>query len=218
MSARNTLSLTACLLLPLMLLAADAERIAIGSFSEGNLTDWEARSFSGETEYSLQEEDGRTVLHALSSASASGLYYEDIEINLAQTPYLNWSWKIGNILSGHDERSRAGDDYPARVYVVFSGGMFFWQTRAITYVWSSNQPAGSEWTSAYTGNVKMVALRGGDAELGQWVGERRDVAADYRRLFGSEPRRIVAVALMTDTDNTGEFAEAWYGDIWFSSR
>ena len=38
---------------------------------------------------------------------------------------------------------------------------------------------------------------------------------DYRRAFGEDPPRIGAVAIMTDTDNTGEEAVAWYGAIRF---
>ncbi|HZV81636.1 MAG TPA: DUF3047 domain-containing protein [Geobacteraceae bacterium] len=37
--------------------------------------------------------------------------------------------------------------------------------------------------------------------------------ADYRRLFGEEPGTLGAVAIMTDSDNTGGRASAWYGDI-----
>ena len=55
----------------------------------------------------------------------------------------------------------------------------------------------------------------GPAELGRWIDERRDVLADYRTLFGEDPPMISGVAIMTDTDGTGESALAWYGDISF---
>jgi hypothetical protein len=35
------------------------------------------------------------------------------------------------------------------------------------------------------------------------------------RPFGEEPGRLLAVGVLTDTDNTGGHAEAWYGDIRF---
>ena len=102
--------------------------------------------------------------------------------------------------------------------MVCSGGLFFWRTRAINYVWSSNQSVGSSWPNAFTGRARMVAVESGAAKAGRWVDERRDVLADYRRLFGSDPGDVDAVAIMTDTDNTGLSATAWYGDIWFSSE
>lgn len=193
---------------------AGAERLDIARFSAGDLEGWKSRSFAGQTRYRLEIQDGRQVLHAVSSASASGLYRE-ATIDLAKTPYLRWSWRIGNLLATQDERSKAGDDYPARVYVVFSRGPLLWRTRAINYVWSSHQPAGSEWPNAFTANARMVAVRSGAAEVGQWVHESRDVYDDYRRAFGEEPGEVSAVAVMTDTDNTGQAAEAWFGDIWF---
>jgi hypothetical protein len=59
----------------------------------------------------------------------------------------------------------------------------------------------------------MVAVESGDENAGTWVTEERNVYEDYRRLFGEDPPDIGAVALMTDTDNTGGEATAYYGDI-----
>ena len=36
---------------------------------------------------------------------------------------------------------------------------------------------------------------------------------DYKQYFGKYPDRIGAIAIMTDTDNTGESATAFYGPI-----
>jgi len=41
------------------------------------------------------------------------------------------------------------------------------------------------------------------------------VAADFRRVFGEEPGRLIAYGIMSDTDNTGESVEAWYADLEF---
>ncbi|UTW14314.1 DUF3047 domain-containing protein [Marinobacterium rhizophilum] len=194
-----------------------AETIGVGQFSAGVLEHWESEIFSGTTEYQLESDPEQgAVLRANSQASASGLFRK-IEVDLNSTPWLNWSWKVDSLIQGADERTRSGDDYPARIYVVFSGGVFFWKARALNYVWSSSQPTGSEWPNAYTGNARMIAVESGEAQLGTWRYEARDVRADYRRLFGAEPGPVAAVALMTDTDNTGQFASAAYGDIWFGS-
>lgn len=202
--------------LPLLAWAA-GERIDIARFSQGDLSGWQAKVFAGETRYALSSADGRPALRADSSAAASGLYRK-VKIDLGKTPILNWSWKIDHVLAGADERTRAGDDYPARVYVVFSGGLAFWRTRAINYVWSSGQPVGSRWPNAFTGNARMLAVESGADRAGAWIDERRDVRADYRRLFGEEPGNVDAVAIMTDTDNTSAAATAWYGDIWFTAE
>ncbi len=205
------------LLLLALAIPGHAARLEVGLFSSDGLKGWQEKSFEGRTRYELQTSDDRRALYAVSSGSASGLYRE-ISVDLERTPYLHWSWRVENLLLGNDERAKTGDDYPARVYVIFSGGLYFWRTRAINYVWSSNQDAGSEWPNAFTANARMIAVRAGAADVGKWVNERRDIRADYRRLFNEEPGKIAAIAIMTDTDNTGQTVKAWYGDIWLADQ
>lgn len=193
--------------------ALAAERIEVGRFAARDLSGWETKSFEGLTRYELR--DG--ALCADSRGTASGLFRK-LSVDLARTPYLHWSWRIEQGLAPGDEHSKEGDDYAARVYVVFSGGALFWRTRAINYVWSASQPEGSTWPNAFTRNAQMVAVETGTARRGEWVEERRDVAADFRRLFGELPRPADAVAIMTDTDNAGGQAVACYGDIWFAAE
>jgi hypothetical protein len=64
----------------------------------------------------------------------------------------------------------------------------------------------------------MIVVESGPDRVGQWVTEERNVYEDFRRAFGREAPMISGLALMTDTDNTGETATAWYGDISFLSR
>ena len=196
--------------------AADGE-LMIGRFSAGDLKEWQTKGFQGETRYAFDEKSGRRALFADSRSAASGLYRE-IRVDLQRTPWLHWSWRVDRVLDGVDERTTAGDDYPARVYVVVSGGAAFWKTRSLVYVWSSHQPVGATWNNAFTSNARVMALRSGTRDAGRWVSEKRDIRADFRQLFGQDIDRIDAVALMTDTDNSGQRAAAWYGDIYFTAR
>jgi len=61
----------------------------------------------------------------------------------------------------------------------------------------------------------MVVLESGEALAGKWVIERRDVLADYHRLFGDPENAPVArgIAILTDADNTASRASGDYGDI-----
>lgn len=185
--------------------------LAVGSFSRGDLTGWTPKIFQGETAYRLVEDDGRTVLKAESRGAASGLFKE-VRLDPRSAPVLRWSWKIERTLATGDERTKAGDDYAARVYVVFPS-VLFWRTRAINYIWANKLPAGESLPNAYTANAVMVAVESGNGKAGTWVREERNIYEDYRKLFGKEPPDLGAVAIMTDTDNTGEEAVAWYGDI-----
>ncbi|NJN45559.1 MAG: DUF3047 domain-containing protein [Candidatus Competibacteraceae bacterium] len=199
------------------LVSAMAAEIAVGTFAAGNLDEWQPKVFAGETHYRLVMDVNRQVLRADSQGTASGLYRE-IPIALERTPYLNWSWRVADVLSNVDERSKSGDDYPARVYVVASDEKFFWRTRALVYVWSNNQPVGTSWDNAYTANAKVIAIRSGKPPLDIWFEEKRNVAADFQHLFGVDIDHIDAVAIMTDTDNSGQQATAWYGDLYFSAH
>lgn len=198
----------------LLLLAAGAlAATVVGRFSAGDLSGWEPQTFRGKkkTVYTLVKDGERTVLKAESRGSASGLV-RNLSFDTREQPVLRWSWKIAGTLRRGDERSKEGDDYAARVYVVFPR-TFFWQTRAINYIWANRLPKGGSIPNAFTGNVMMVAVESGDASAGKWLSEERNIYEDYVRLFGEEPPRAGGVALMTDTDNTGGEATAWYGDI-----
>jgi Protein of unknown function (DUF3047) len=180
-------------------------------FKAEQILKWEKKSFKGETDYRLITENGRRVIQADSRGSASGLFAK-VDLDPAAYRYLSWSWKIKSTISNANEKSKSGDDYAARVYVVFPG-RFFWQTKAINYIWANNLPKGQSVPNAFTSNAVMLAVESGQDNVGKWLTARRDVVADYKRLFGSEPDRIGAIAIMTDTDNTGAQATAWYGDI-----
>jgi hypothetical protein len=195
---------------------AAAAEVKVGEFSQSDVRDWAEKSFRGNTRYQLAERDGRIVLVAQSSAAASG-FFRKMEIDLERTPYLNWSWKIENTLQDTDERTKKGDDYPARVYVVFSFGPVFWKTRALNYVWSSNQAEGADWPNAFTASAHMIAVEAGRERTGQWRNYKRNVREDFLKYFGDEISHASAVAVMTDTDNSNQNATAYYGDIFFTS-
>ncbi|BDV42486.1 hypothetical protein GURASL_14090 [Geotalea uraniireducens] len=198
--------------------SAGAAGITIGRFSAGDLTGWEEQTFRGKqkTAYALVPDGNRSVVRATSVRAASGLL-KKVDIEAKEVPILRWSWKVGAIIRNGNARTKAGDDYPARIYVVFPR-TFFWRTKAISYIWANHLPKGSSTPNAYTANVMMVAVESGSALVGKWVTEQRNVYEDYVRLFGEEPPKVGAVAIMTDTDNTGSEATAWYGDIFFDPR
>ncbi len=192
-----------------------AGEIQVGNFASEGLSGWEPKIFKGKTEYHVLRENGRDVVKATSHAAASGMVRK-IHFEPSTYRYLRWSWKIAHTIKGGDETSRAGDDYAARVYVIFPG-RFFWQMKAINYIWANRLPAGEHVPNPFASGAQMLAVESGNARAGQWITEERDLLADYRLLFGAEPPPADAIAIMTDTDNTGENAEAWYGDISLST-
>jgi hypothetical protein len=190
--------------------------IVIDDFANGIKPEWKSKSFKGTTEYTWIKEDNRTYVRATSRGSASGLVYE-IEFDPQQYPYLTWQWKVDNIIASGDASQKSGDDYGARVYVVFPS-VFFWNTRAINYIWANKLPKEQAVPNPYTANAIMVSVESGLAESGKWITETRNIYEDYKRFFGKEPPKVGAIAIMTDTDDTGESVSADYGPIALCGR
>jgi hypothetical protein len=194
-----------------------AEEIRVGNFSAGEMTGWEPKEFEGKTIYAFQEDGGRMVLKAESNASASGLF-KKIKADVKDFPILRWSWKVENILVKGDARTKEGDDYAARIYVVFPR-FPAWRTTGINYIWANKLPRGKTRPNSYAkDNVIMLAIQSGPENVGRWVSEERNLLEDYKQVFGKEPPKLGNIAIMTDTDNTSERAVAYYGDIILTSK
>lgn len=173
------------------------------------------------------------MVRARSEAAASGLIRR-IEIDLSQHPIVRWRWRVDNLVERSDPTRKSGDDYAARLYIAFRyepghvgllrravylaaravfGDLPF---AAITYIWATDTPVGSIVDNAYAGSsVRMIAVESGPKRVGNWIEEQRNVYEDYRRAFRAEPPHVEGVAIMTDTDDTGERVSAAYGDIVF---
>ena len=188
---------------------------ATPSFGPADIIGWEPHSFVGTTDYQLVETDGRLAVQATcTDGTASGLFYRR-DIDLTQTPIIEWEWRVDETLTGIDETTRSGDDYPARLYLVDESPVLRWRTRALNYVWSSKAERGEDWPNAFASQARMIAVATAEDAGNGWRTERRNVLEDFRRFHDREPARISTVAVMTDCDNTGQETRAWYGNIRF---
>jgi len=197
---------------------AENEKAQMGAFSQSGLSGWETVEFEAETGYQLVKDEGVMVLKSVSDDSASG-YVIKQKVDLRRFPFLNWRWRVDKALPPMNEQTKKGDDYAARLYVVVSDGWFFWDTKALNYVWSSNVHKGITWPNAYAPeNAKMMALRTSEDHLKVWHLEKRNVYEDLKQWLGKEVENVEAIAIMTDSDDSGLSASAMYGDIYFSSE
>jgi len=195
---------------------SNINRLAVGEFSQMDLSGWDEKSFSGTTDYKIAGEQGQKHLQANANAAASALF-KKIKVDLNETPYLNWSWRVDKSLNPINEQTKQGDDYAARIYVIVKRGLTPWKTNALNYVWSSNAQPPVSWPNAYTEKAVMIPLRNqndGDS----WKIEKVNVKQDFKKHFGLDIDRIDGVAIMTDTDNSQSQAIASYGDIYFSAN
>ena len=187
------------------------KEIIIDDYKSGLSTKWESKRFAGETKYNVTTEDNIRCIKASSNASASALIYK-IKFDPKEYPVLSWQWKVSNVIKKGNALKKEGDDYAARVYVIFPS-LLFWKTKAINYMWANTLPEGSSVPNTFTSNAQMIAIQSGNRNAGKWITEKRNIYDDYKKVFGEEPPKVGGIAIMTDTDNTGESATAWYGII-----
>lgn len=234
----------AALLVAATTVAADGERIIAGAFSAARpgaalpaeWTPLAADRSKPLTRYTLVDDSGITVLRADSEKGASGVSRR-IRIDPADLPWLRWRWKISNVIETADLRTKAGDDFPARIYVMFDYPLeklpFLERNKlrlaralfdpglpaaTLCYVWDNKARVGTIASSAYTDRVKLIVVESGAARAKQWVDVERNLLRDFRAAFGEEAPAVSAIAVATDTDNTGTFATAFFGDISFNKH
>jgi len=206
------LSILVSLILPIQVLANKS----IGINDVQDFENWKNYSFKGKTSYIIDHSSFFQTVKASCTNTASALYHEE-KIDLLKTPILKWSWKVDGVHSQLQEKEKAGDDYPARVYVIYTpNSLTPWRTMAINYVWSNNQKIGSFWPNPFTSNAIMVALQSGKPNSDKkWIKESRNVKEDFKTFFSVNLNTIHGVSIMTDCDNSGLPMKGYYRDIHF---
>ncbi len=158
-----------------------------------------------------QEEDGNLFLRAATQGLATNAGKE-ADINLRIRKRLRWRWRVHKLPTGASEVDEDRNDSAASVRLVFKGRFV---PKTLKYVWSASLAPGTETDSPTSDKTKVIVLQSGVQNLGKWVWQEVDAYADYKRLFGGEPRPVRAVAVITDSDNTQEPVMADYDDIMF---
>lgn len=201
------------LLLVFLSLASSANAESIRLDFNSGLTGWEEKVFGGRVDYQLVMDEGRQILQADSRGNASAMIYW-IDIDPQQYPTLRWRWKIDQVLAKGHAGLKEGDDYPARIYIVFDAWLPIY-ARSINYIWASRVERDTVTANPYYRRSMMLAVESGAEKAGEWLVEERSLVVDYQRIFGKKAPRIKAVAVMSDGDDTGEDVRAWFDWIEF---
>ena len=195
-----------------------------------NLSEWEPLKFpkiKTHSRYSIVQENGKNILQCESNASASGLILKKT-FNIYKYSKLKWKWKISNVYNNADPRKKSGDDFPIRIYIIFKynpeKATLYEKTKynaakliygeypphsSVNYVWSSRVIPERLITSPYTDRVKLILLQKGPEKVNTWITEEVNILEDYKRAFGENPPETASLAIMSDSDNTGESARAF---------
>lgn len=196
---------------------------------------WHAVPLPGkaQTQYAWASKDGRRAVWARAEKSAS-MWRRPLARPADGLGEVSFSWWVPAPLANASVADVEREDAAGRVVFAFGGdhSALPLRTRAmfdlaealsgerppyatLMYVFDSSRPPGSVVVNPRTDRIRKIVLDGDTAATGRWRDHRRDLAADFRRAFGEEPGPLLAVGVMTDTDNTGGKAEAWYGPIRF---
>jgi len=199
-----------------------------------DLDDWKPLTFrkiDRHSSYKTAEVNGDKVLKTESQNAASALVYKKT-FNVRNYPVVRWRWKIQQVYEEGNAKTKAGDDYPIRLYIIFEynpdeAGLIrkakyatarkihgqYPPDSTLNYIWANRDHDEKILTSKYTDRAKLVIRRTGNKHAGEWVKEKVNIVDDYKAAFGEEPPAIATIAVMNDSDNTGESSISWIDDI-----
>lgn len=181
--------------------------------------------------YKVETNGSESFLKAESGASASALVYK-WEFNIYDYPRARWKWKISNVYLNADPEKKSGDDYPARVYIIFKydpatanavDKVKYGIARrlygeypphsTLNYVWANSSEQKAIITSPYTDKARLISLEKGNRKAGVWQDEEINILQDYKRAFGADPPSVASIAIMNDSDNTGQQSVSYFDFI-----
>lgn len=228
---RACLVILAIVLLPM---AASAQSAVLLREEFNDLARWRPVTFpkiQEHSQYTIENQGRESVLRAESRASASAIVYRE-PFSVYDYPRLHWKWKVENVYEKGDARTKEGDDYPLRIYVLFEydpdraslrqklkhelGRRIFGEElplATLVYIWANREDEKGIIPSPYTSDAQLFVLQRGKRNLSRWILEERNMLEDYRRAFGTDPPARATLGIMNDSDNTKEASVSFVGFI-----
>jgi len=195
-----------------------------------SLADWKPLYFpkiKKYSQYKVVNIDGVTSLRAESDGSASGIVFNK-EFNINTWPILKWRWKVNSVYQKGDATKKAGDDYPLRIYVLFKYDpetMGLWDKvtyesarilygeypphSSLNYIWANRKHEKNIIINRFTDRAMLILMEKGTEKIGRWLQYEVNIVEDYKRAFGKVPPAVAGIAIMNDSDNTGEKSVSW---------
>jgi len=225
--SKEWMSLVLAIHLVLVTVASAARVVVVEDWMANRLSQrgipsgWTGEGFGRRADYdfTIEQAGESRVLHVKSTNEHSTIV-KDITgmVRLKETPILEWTWKASTLPAGGDVRRKESTDIAAQLYVIWPRFPALLRSRIIGYIWDATTPAASIVKSKKTGTVTFIVVRSGGRDLGKWLTERRNVAQDYRELFGELPEDPTAITISIDSNDTRSSAESFMGPIVFREK
>jgi len=208
-------------------------QVATAAAAAPDAVQWQHTPFPGKkaSRYSLVQLDGRNAM-AVQAASSASMLRQKVRVEPLDLNRLRFSWKVPALMDAADLTQRDLGDSPVRIVLAFEGdrskfsaknAMLSELAHALTgeplpyatlmYVWCNNREPGSVIINPRTDRIRKLVMESGSRNLGQWLDYERDIRADFEKAFGEAPGALLAVGIMTDSDNTQSTTQAWYGPV-----
>ncbi len=186
------------------------------------------------TRFSVVDIDGRRAVKIEADESYGNLVHP---LHASAPAHLAWQWRVEKPIETADLRQKSGDDTAVKVCVFFDlplENISFGDRQllryargktselvpaaTVCYVWDPHLAVGTTLDNAFTRRVRYMVLETGSDRLDKWVSERRDVGADFTKLFGDESATvppIVGIAVGADADNTQSHSVSYVSGVVF---
>ena len=220
--------------------AADVEGVTIRPFAGGGSTPaspWRVVGLPNQTKpftrFSVTELDGRKALKVEADSSYGNLVHP-LQAELTHA-HLAWQWRVDDLNEAADIQVRRGEDIALKVCTLWDlslermpfgdrQSLRFLRSRTtdpvpgatVCYIWDAHLPVGTQLDSPFTRRLRYIVLRSGAEGLRRWTPEKRDIAADFLKLFGDETHELpplIGVAVGADADNTHGHSLAHAADL-----
>ena len=216
----------ACMAMPATV-SAQSSLTSFGAAGGAPQAPWKVIGLPSQTKpfttFAVVDIDGKRAVKIVADESYGNLVHA---VKAYGPPaHLAWSWRIEKPLENADLREKRGDDNTVKVCVFFDMPMenvpFADRqllrlarskttdpvpTATICYVWDRMLPVGTAIDNAFTRRQRYIVVESGNDRLDKWVAEKRDLAADFTKLFSDENGQavppIVGIAVGADSDNT----------------
>ncbi|MCB9932270.1 MAG: DUF3047 domain-containing protein [Planctomycetes bacterium] len=196
----------------------------------GSIDGWRYYEVEGSLK-PLTFESVEGALHLTSDGSA-GLLWRAMRFEPGAEPLLQWRWRVSRTFDTSTPLAPEFDNFPARLLVGFDSGWkdagpaaLAWRrkveqhtgvtppARAICYTFGGTLESNEAVDAAFgEGRIVVINLRTPRDGTG-WHTEVRDLASDYRSVYGEDPPEVMALGIGCDSHRLKTRVEAWFDDI-----
>jgi len=163
--------------------------------------------------YQILKEGESSFLRADSKNDSFTIHLGLDGLDLSKSPLLKWRWRAVELPKNAREDKSSTNDAAASLYVIWKSSVIM-RVKSLKFTWSSTLAPGTHISKRF-GQDHVIVLRGPESPTGQWIEESVNVRELATQHYGKDPGNPVAIAILTDSDDTKTTAKADYGKIEF---